>query len=108
MSLEKSFNGTKTWIDHVTTDQFGNVLTQTTYSHNADGSYIANVYDGQGHATDQDQFHSDGSEVAYHFNSNGTQNATVYNAQGNETEQATFGTNGVKTPELVLRRKHRT
>ncbi|WP_174363791.1 hypothetical protein [uncultured Caballeronia sp.] len=98
-SVTQSFSGSSL-LTSVTKDQFGNVLTQTTYSHNADGSYIANVYDGQGHATDQDQFHSDGSEVAYHFNSNGTQNATVYNAQGNETEQATFGTNGVKTQDL--------
>ncbi|MGQ7936051.1 hypothetical protein [Paraburkholderia sp. D1E] len=83
-------------------DQFGNVVSQTVYSHNADGSYVANVYDGQGHATDQDQFHADGSEVAYHFNSNGTQNATVYNAQGTETEYATFGTNGTKTQDVFF------
>jgi hypothetical protein len=98
-SVTQTFSGISL-ATSVTKDQFGNVLTQTTYSHNADGSYIANVYDAQGHATDQDQFHADGSEIAYHFNSNGTQNATVYNAQGNETEYATFGTNGVKTQDL--------
>ncbi|MFM0281008.1 hypothetical protein P0D75_23600 [Paraburkholderia sediminicola] len=84
----------------VVSDQFGQIISQTTYSHNADGSYIANIYDGQGHATGQDQFHSDGSEVAYQFNSNGTQNATVLNSAGHETEYATFGTNGAKTQDL--------
>lgn len=84
----------------VVSDQFGHIISQTTYSHNADGSYIANIYDSQGHATGQDQFHSDGAEVAYQFNGNGTQNATVFNSTGHETEYATFGTNGAKTQDL--------
>ncbi|SIT48646.1 Peptidase M10A and M12B, matrixin and adamalysin (fragment) [Paraburkholderia ribeironis] len=80
-------------------DQFGNVISQTVYSHGADGSYIANIYDGTGNLTGQDQFHSDGSEVAYQLLGNGTQNATVYNAAGQETEYATFGANGAKTQD---------
>ncbi|RQH02745.1 hypothetical protein [Paraburkholderia dinghuensis] len=81
-------------------DQFGNVLSQVAYSHNADGSYVANIYDGQGHLTNQDQFQSDGSEVAYQINSNGSQTATVYNSTGHETEYAAFGTNGQKTQDI--------
>jgi hypothetical protein len=82
------------------TDQFGNVISQTVYSHNADGSFIANIYDGQGHLTGQDQFHSDGSEIAYQLPGDGTQNATVYNSAGQETEHATFGTNGQMTQDV--------
>ncbi|MFM0155247.1 hypothetical protein [Paraburkholderia sediminicola] len=83
-------------------DQFGNVISQTNYSHNADGSYTANIYDGQGHLTGQDQFHADGSAIDYQINSNGTQTATVFNATGHETEYATFGTNGTKTQDVFF------
>jgi hypothetical protein len=81
-------------------DQFGNVISSTTYSHGTNGAYVANMYDSDGHATGQDQFHSDGSMVAYQFNSNGTQNATVLDANGHETEYATFNTSGTKTQDL--------
>jgi hypothetical protein len=100
-TVTQQFSGTAL-SSAVTADQFGNVLTQTVYSHNADGSYVANIYDGQGHATGQDQFHSDGSEVDYVFNANGTQTAYAFNGAGHETEQATFGTNGKMTQDVFF------
>ncbi|WP_168793273.1 hypothetical protein [Paraburkholderia aromaticivorans] len=99
-TVTQQFSGTAL-SSAVTADQFGNVLTQTLYSHNTDGSYVANIYDGQGHATAQNQFHSDGSQVDYVFNANGTQNATVLNAAGRETEYATFASTGAKTQDLL-------
>ncbi|CAL8473923.1 conserved protein of unknown function [Caballeronia sp. S22] len=80
-----------------TRDQFGNVISQTTYFHQADGSYNADIYDAQGRLTNEDQFHADGSEVAFQINVDGSQAATVYNGSGKETEYATFGTDGKKT-----------
>ncbi|MGV7240468.1 hypothetical protein [Caballeronia sp. M23-90] len=81
-SVTQSFSGSSL-LTSVTKDQFGNVLTQTTYSHNADGSYIA-------------------SQVDHLFNANGTQTAYAFNAAGHETEQATFGTNGKITQDFVF------
>ncbi|CAB3799649.1 hypothetical protein [Paraburkholderia fynbosensis] len=99
-SATQYFSGS-TITSSVTTDQFGNVLTQTVYSHNADGSYVANIYDAHGDPTGQEQFHSDGSETAVQFNRDGSQNATVYDSHGNKSEYASFGTNGKITQDIL-------
>jgi hypothetical protein len=85
----------------VTSDQFGNVLTQTIYSHNADGSYTATIYDAHGAPTGQDQFHKDGSENIVQFNRDGSQTATVFDSHGNESEYTTFGANGKITQDVL-------
>jgi hypothetical protein len=82
-------------------DQFGNVLTQTIYSHNADGSYTATIYDAHGAPTGQDQFHKDGSENIVQFNRDGSQTAIVFDSHGNESEYTTFGANGKITQDVL-------
>ena|GEM_PF-1903586 len=81
----------------VETDQSGNIISQTIYARNGNGSYNADIYDAQGRLTNEDQFHADGSEVAFQINVDGSQAATVYNGSGKETEYATFGTDGKQT-----------
>ncbi|MFM0717481.1 hypothetical protein PQQ73_14185 [Paraburkholderia strydomiana] len=98
--VTENFSGS-TLGSSVTTDQFGNVLTQTIYSHNADGSYAATMYDAYGNPTGQEQFHKDGSETVFQFNRDGSQTAFVFDSQGNESEHATFGSNGKMTQDIL-------
>ncbi|KVR94361.1 hypothetical protein WK27_26775 [Burkholderia vietnamiensis] len=65
-------------------DQFGKIISQTTYTHNADGSYSAEFTDGAGHETAVQNIASNGSYSVTQFStSTGYETSqTNYNAAG--------------------------